>query len=90
VSRNIFAVPFTGKPRVNFLSTANRDTAAVKNFFDRGMRQNDVFTTVTMDRSVANKTVIEEINDAAKIAITVRHAKYGNYLVEQNPVQSKV
>lgn len=46
---------------VDFLLTAKRDKKAAMRFFEKAMRNNEVPEKVTMDKSGANKAVIEQI-----------------------------
>src|SRR5660397_28487 len=75
------AVDKEGKT-VDFLLTARRDKAAAMRFFDKAIQANDVPEKVTMDKSSANKTAVDEINASSEIPIIVRQVKYLNNIVE--------
>ena len=77
------AVDKAGKT-VDFLLTAKRDKAAAMRFFDKAMQANYVPEKVNMDKSVANKAAIDEINASSEIPIIVRQVKYLNNIVEQD------
>jgi transposase-like protein len=77
------AVDKQGKT-VDFLLTAKRDTAAAMRFFEKAMRDNDVPGTVTMDKSGANKTAIDELAANRNLPSVVRQVKYLNNVVEQH------
>lgn len=76
------AVDKQGKT-VDFLLTAQRDKAAAGRFFDKAMQANNVPEKITMDKSGANKTVIDEIKAGREAPIVVRQGKDLNNLVEQ-------
>ena len=57
---------------VDFLLTAKRDKAAALRFFEKAMKANDVPQNVTMDKSGANKTAMDEINGRGETPIIVR------------------
>ena len=69
---------------VDFLLSANRDKEAARQFFDKAMQHNDDPETVTLDKSVANKAAMDDINADRKIPIKVRQVKYLNNIVEQD------
>ena len=77
------AVDKAGKT-VDFLLTAKRDKKAAMRFFEKAMRNNEVPEKVTMDKSSANKSAIDQIIENKEIAIVVRQVKYLNNLVEQD------
>jgi putative transposase len=77
------AVDKEGKT-VDFLLTAQRDTAAAKRFFEKAMSENGVPAKIAMDKSGANKSAIDEMNGALAAQITVRQVKYLNNIVEQD------
>ena len=77
------AVDRDGKT-IDFLLTAKRDKVAAKIFFDKAMQANGVPEKVTMDKSVANKAAIDEINASREIPVVVRQVKYLNNIVEQD------
>ncbi len=69
---------------VDFLLTAKRDKAAAMRFFSKAMQDNDVPEKITMDKSGANKSAIDQIIEDQEISITVRQVKYLNNIVEQD------
>ena len=48
------------------------------------MQANGILEKVTMDKSGANKSAIDEINDAMEVQMLIRQVKYLNNLVEQD------
>jgi len=81
---NIFiAVDKEGKA-IDFLLTAKRDKAAVMRFFDKAMQANGIPEKVMMDKSGANKSAIDEINDAMDVPMLIRQVKYLNNIVSQD------
>jgi putative transposase len=77
------AVDKQGKT-VDFLLTAERDTASAKRCFNKGMVANSTPSKVTMDNSGATRAAIDEINAGREVLITVRQVKYFNKIVEQD------
>lgn len=77
------AVDNEGK-KIDFLLTAKRDKAAAMRFFDKAMQANNIPEKVTIDKSGANKSAIDEINDAMDVPMLIRQAKYLNNIVEQD------
>ena len=77
------AVDKEGKT-VDFLLTARPCKAAALRFFDKAMKASSVSEKVTMDKSGANKGVMDEINGRGETLIIVRHVKYLNNIVEQD------
>ena len=77
------AVDKEGKT-IDFLLTAKRDKAAAMRFFDKAMQANGIPEKVTMDKSGANKSAIDEINDAMDVPMLIRQVKYLNNIVEQD------
>lgn len=69
---------------VDFLLSAKRDKEAARRFFDKAMQHNDDSETVTLDKSVANKAAMDDINADRGIPIQVRQVKYLNNIVEQD------
>lgn len=65
------AVDNEGK-KIDFLLTAKRDKAAAMRFFDKAMQDNGIPEKVTMDKSGANKSAIDEINDAMDVPMLIR------------------
>jgi putative transposase len=76
------AVDKQGKT-VNFLLTAQRDTAVAMRFFEKAMQHKDAPATITMDKSGANKAAIDELAASRNISIVIRQVKYLNNVVEQ-------
>ena len=77
------AVDKEGKT-IDFLLTAKRDKAAAMRFFDKATQANGIPEKVTMDKSEANKSAIDEINDAMDVPMLIRQVKYLNNIVEQD------
>ena len=77
------AVDKEGKT-VDFLLAAKRDKAAAMRFFYKAMRDNDVPEKVTMDKSGANKSAIDQVIEDKEVSIIVRQVKYLNNIVEQD------
>ena len=77
------AVDKQGKT-VDFLLPAKRDKAAAMRFFEQAMRDKAIPEKVTMDKSGANKAVIDQIIEDKEISIIVRQVKYLNNVVEQD------
>ena len=77
------AVDKQGKT-VDFLLTAKRDASAARRFFDKAMRHSEVPSTVTMDKSGANKAALDQLNTQREIPIKIRQVKYLNNIVEQD------
>ena len=65
------AVDKAGKT-IDFLFTAKRDKKAATRFFEKAMQTNGIPEKVTMDKSGANKSAIDQIIEAKDIAIEVR------------------
>ena len=77
------AVDKAGKT-VDFLLTAKRDKAAAMRFFEKAIQANDVPEKVTMDKSGANKSAIDQIIKDRNISVLIRQVKYVNNIVEQD------
>jgi transposase-like protein len=77
------AVDKAGKT-IDFLLTAKRDKEAAMRFFEKAMKTNGIPEKVTMDKSGANKSAIDQIIADKKIAVEVRQIKYLNNIVEQD------
>lgn len=77
------AVDKQGKT-VDFLLTAKRDKAAALRFFEKAMKASGVPEKVTIDKSGANKAVMDEINARGETPVIVRQVKYLNNIVEQD------
>ena len=77
------AVDKAGKT-IDFLLTAKRDKKAAMRFFEKAMQANGIPEKVTMDKSGANKSAIDQIIEDKDIAIDVRQNKYLNNIVEQD------
>ncbi len=68
----------------DFLLTAKRDKKAVMRFFEKAIKANGVTEKVTMDKSGANKSAIDQIDQNNDIDVEVRQIKYLNNIVEQD------
>jgi len=77
------AVDKEGKT-IDFLLTAKRDKAAAMRFFEKAMQGNGTPEKVTMDKSGANKSAIDQIIVDKAASIIVRQVKYLNNIVEQD------
>ncbi len=77
------AVDKAGKT-IDFLLTAKRDKKAAMRFFEKAMQANGVPEKVTMDKSGANKSAIDQGMEDKGIAVEVRQIKYLNNIVEQD------
>jgi putative transposase len=77
------AVDKIGKT-IDFLLTAKRDKKAAMRFFEKAMEANGLPTKVTMDKSGANKSAIDQVIENKDIAVEVRQIKYLNNIVEQD------
>jgi putative transposase len=77
------AVDKAGKT-IDFLLTAKRDKKAAMRFFEKAMQANGVPEKVTMDKSGANKSAIDQVVESKGIAVEVRQIKYLNNIVEQD------
>lgn len=69
---------------IDFLLTAKRDKKAAMRFFEKAMQANGIPEKVTMDKSGANKSAIDQIIEDREIAVEVRQIKYLNNIVEQD------
>jgi putative transposase len=69
---------------VDFLLTAKRDKAAAKRFFGKATGANGDPNKVAMDKSGANRAVIDAINSSRDVPILVRQVNYLNNIVEQD------
>ena len=69
---------------IDFLLTTRRDRAAAMRFFEKAMLANGIPEKVTIDKSGANKSAIDQIIENQDIAIEVRQIKYLNNVVEQD------
>nr|AWD72117.1 transposase [Polaromonas sp. E3S] len=77
------AVDKAGKT-INFLLTAKRDKKAAMRFFEKAMQANGIPEKVTIDKSGANKSAIDQIIEDKEIAVEVRQIKYLNNIVVQD------
>ena len=73
----------TGKT-VDFLLTAKRDKKSAMRFFEKAIKANGAPEKVTMDKSGANKSAIDQIIEDKSIDVAVRQIKYLNNIVEQD------
>ena len=71
---------------VDFLLTKFRDAHAARFFFTKAIRSSERPTTVTIDKSGANKAALNSINNTLphKLKIKLRQCKYLNNIVEQD------
>lgn len=77
------AVDKAGKT-IDFLLTAKRDKKAAMRFFEKAMKANGIPEKVTMDKSGANKSAVDQIVANKDIVVEVRQIKYLNNIVEQD------
>jgi transposase-like protein len=77
------AVDKAGKT-IDFLLTAKRDKKAAMRFFDKAMQSNGIPAKVTMDKSGANKSAIDQIIEDKDITVEVRQIKYLNNIALQD------
>ena len=77
------AVDKAGKP-IDFLLTARRDKKAAMRFFEKAMQANGVPGKVTLAKSGANKSAIDQVVENKSIVVEVRQIKYLNTIVEQD------
>jgi putative transposase len=77
------AVDKVGKT-IDFLLTAKRDKKAAMLFFVKAIKSNGAPEKVTMDKSGANKSAIDQIVEDKDIVVEVRQIKYLNNIVEQD------
>ncbi len=77
------AVDKEGKT-IDFLLTAKRDKAAAMRFFEKAIHDNGMPEKVTMDKSGANQSAIDQIIEDKAISVIVRQVKYLNNMVEQD------
>lgn len=84
-SGNTFTAQST-RPRktIDFLLTAKRDKKAAMRFFEKAMQASGIPEKVTMDKSGANKSAIDQIIEDKEITVEVRQMKYLNNIVEQD------
>ena len=69
---------------VDFPLTAKRYAAAARRFFEKAIRHNTVSDKVTMDKSGANQSALEQLNKERQVPIEIRQVKYLNNIVEQD------
>ena len=77
------AVDKEGKT-IDFLLTARRDKAAAMRFFEKAIQDNGTPEKVSMDKSGANKSAIDQIIEDKAISVIVRQVKYLNNIIEQD------
>jgi putative transposase len=70
---------------IDFLLTPQRDRAAAAAFLHKAIRAHGVPEKITIDRSGANTAAIMHDNTTHKTATIIRHSKYLNNIVEQDP-----
>ena len=69
---------------IDFLRTPTRDRDAAETFLYKAIRTQGLPEKITIDRSGANTAAIMRYNRTHDTAITIRHSKYLNNLVEQD------
>ncbi len=69
---------------VDFLLTAKRDGKAAKRFLLRAIKSNGEPIKITIDKSGANTSAINDYNDDAGADIEIRQNKYLNNIIEQD------
>ncbi|MBK0004778.1 IS6 family transposase [Erwinia sp. S38] len=76
----------TDGPTIDFLLTAERDTAVALCFFRKAIRQPGEPEVVTIDKSGASTAALVTVNDnkSEEEVITIRQNKYLNSLIEQD------
>ena len=77
------AVDKAGKT-IDFLLTTKRDKKAAMRFLEKAMQANGIPEKVSMDKSGANKSAIDQIIEDKGLSIEVRQIKYLNNIVEQD------
>jgi len=78
------AVDKEGKT-IDFLLSTNRDKLAAKQFLLKAIDNNGAPEKITIDRSAANKSALEEYNNENNCtSIEIRQVKYLNNIVEQD------
>ena len=77
------AVDKEGKP-IDFLLTAKRDKAAAMRCFEKAIQDNGDLEKVSMDKSGANKSAIDQIIEDKNIPVIVQQVKYLSNIVEQD------
>ena len=70
---------------IDFLLTPQRDRDAAEAFLRKAMRTQGLPEKSTIDQSGANTKAIEHSNHDQQTAIIIRHSKYLNNLLEQDP-----
>ena len=69
---------------IDFLLRARRDKVAAKAFFKKAFRENGRPDRVTIDKSGANISALNAVNDDHPDKIEIRQVKYLNNIVEQD------
>jgi transposase-like protein len=70
---------------IDFLLTPTRERDAAEAFLRKAIRSQGVPEKITIDKSGANTAAITHYNKTHKTAIVIRHSKYLNNIVEQDP-----
>ena len=70
---------------IDFLLTPQRDQDAAAAFLRKAIRSQQLPEKITIDESGANTAAIKHYNRTHKTAIVIRHSKYLNNIVEQDP-----
>jgi len=69
---------------IDFLLTPDRDREAAEAFLCKAIRHQELPEKITIDQSGANTAAIKRYNRTHSTAISIRHSKYLNNLVEQD------
>ena len=72
---------------IDFLLTPTRDCDAAEAFLHKAIRSQELPEKITIDKSGSNTAAITHYNKTHKTAIVIRHSKYLNNVVEQDPAQ---
>ena len=70
---------------IDFLLTAKRDHKAAMRFLRKAIMQNGLPVKITIDKSGANASAVNDYNEEADTEIELRQVKYLNNIVEQGP-----
>jgi transposase-like protein len=69
---------------VDFLLTPHRERAAAEAYWYKAIGAQGLPEKITIDQSGSNTAAINHYNKIHKTAITIRHSKYFNNIVEQD------
>jgi putative transposase len=70
---------------IDFLLTPQRDREAAEAFLRKAMRSQGLPDKITIDQSGANTAALKRYNRTHKTTIVIRHSKYLNNIIEQDP-----